>query len=92
MILIQFVTFENEYNSGLIVYLNLQLVNCEWGEWRVGECSKTCGGGTKTNRRSPNVNAVFGGESCSGPSNITEVCNIQECPGKTLSMILFCIT
>ena len=22
------------------------LVNCEWGEWKVGGCTKTCGGGT----------------------------------------------
>ena len=50
--------------------------------WRDGLCSKTCGGGERTNRRSPYVKAAFGGETCSGPSNLTEECNNQECPGR----------
>ena len=50
----------------------------------MGECSNTCGGGTKIDRRSPSINAAFGGEICLGPSNVTETCNSQECPGKKL--------
>ena len=60
-------------------------VNCEWGDWEVGFCSKTCGGGERINQRTPFVKAAFGGVTCSGPSNVTEECNKQECPGRIFS-------
>ena len=57
------------------------LVDCEWGEWKIGECSEECGTGTRLNTREPIVSAAHGGKKCSGLSNATEICNIQECPG-----------
>ena len=27
---------------------NLFLVDCEWHEWKIGDCSKTCGGGERS--------------------------------------------
>ena len=56
-------------------------VDCEWDEWEVGECSKSCGGGTRTNSRKPSIDAEHGGEDCSGSSIVSESCNVQECPG-----------
>ena len=57
------------------------VVDCEWDDWQLGKCSKTCGGGSRTNTRTPKVDAAHGGEECNGASNITESCNTQECPG-----------
>ena len=47
----------------------------------MGDCSEDCGGGSRINKRSPTVEASFGGKECVGSSNVTEICNIQECPG-----------
>ena len=63
------------------------LVDCEWDEWKTGICSKTCGGGSRTNTRTAKIDAAHGGEECNGTSSITENCNTQECPGKYLFQI-----
>ena len=60
----------------------MNLVDCVWGSWEIGECSLSCGGGIQTNTREPNITAAHGGEECSGSSTVTESCNIQECPGR----------
>ena len=49
--------------------------------WKVGECSKDCGGGIRTNSRLVKTEAANGGENCSGVSEIIEDCNIDKCPG-----------
>ena len=56
-------------------------LNCEWDDWQIGECSKTCGGGSRTNSREKKVEEVNGGKECAGSSTFTESCNIQECSG-----------
>ena len=56
-------------------------VDCEWSDWSFGECSKSCGVGTRMDYRFVRVNASNGGKDCQGLSNIQENCNIQECPG-----------
>ena len=63
------------------------LVDCEWGEWSIGECSKTCGTGMRENVREQKVIAEFGGKECSGPESVTEACNVLECPGNTFQLI-----
>ena len=67
-----------------LISLTLILVDCEWDDWQVGVCDKTCGGGLLTKTRIPKVNEQNGGEECTGRSNVTESCNIQECPGKII--------
>ena len=62
-------------------------VDCEWGDWVVGECSITCGGGTRSNSRERKIDAAFGGRECPGLASITEACNVQECPGSLLSIV-----
>ena len=67
----------------IIYYLTIfTAVDCEWDVWNMGECDKSCGGGFRTNTRVPKVDEQHGGEKCTGASNVTESCNIQECPGK----------
>ena len=58
------------------------IVDCEWDKWEIGLCSKTCGGGLRTNTRAEKVNANHGGTECSGSAVVEESCNVQECPGK----------
>ena len=58
------------------------VVNCVWDQWIIGDCSVTCGEGTRTNTRIPKVAAQFGGDECDGTSFSTEKCRDQECPGK----------
>ena len=63
--------------------LKEDMVDCEWDEWRIGECSKTCGGGERINIRNKKIEAINGGKECSGTSNLTDSCNKIECPGKS---------
>ena len=55
------------------------LVDCQWGNWIHGECSKTCGGGVQTNQRKKITEALFGGEECVGDATEEKECNVQEC-------------
>ena len=61
-------------------------VDCEWGEWQVGQCSVTCGGGTRMNTRSKLLEEQFGGV-CFGDEVLTESCSTEACPRKDASCI-----
>jgi len=54
-------------------------VDCQWGEWTIGECSKTCGGGRRLDTRVKIVEQ-FGGHPCVGDDSIIEACNTDPCP------------
>ena len=71
-----------------MLYNKFLIVNCEWGQWRFGACSKECGGGKRIDTREQEIEAAHGGEECTGLSAIEEDCNIQECPGIQLMKIL----
>lgn len=60
-------------------------VNCEWNEWTSENCSKTCGGGTRTKTRTKKVEEAYGG-SCEGKHVFQEPCNVEDCSGT----IIFC--
>ena len=64
------------------MHCSVQAVNCEWNEWIIGECSKSCGEGIRTNTRSIKTGAEHGGKDCDGPTSIEERCNKGECPGR----------
>ena len=61
------------------------IVNSDYLDWGLyGECSKTCGAGVQTRKRTcTNPPLANGGKNCSGlgPDSNTRQCNNQECPG-----------
>ena len=71
--------FKYNFKHGIVKFI---VVDCLWGEWKISECSTTCGDGERTKTRNKTVDADHGGEECSGFSNGTERCNVVECPGK----------
>ena len=67
-----------------IVENDVTPINCEWNEWQIGECSKTCGRGTRSNTRTKKVEEMHGG-ICDGESTVSESCNTEDCPGSVSS-------
>ena len=61
-------------------------IHCEWGDWVIGQCSVSCGTGTRTNIRTKIVQEENGG-ACNGGTTEIEACNTQECPGTLLYII-----
>ena len=68
-----------------IVFL-FHLVNCEWGNWSLGQCSAKCGGGIQIDSRVQSQEALFDGNPCEGEATRKTVCNPNACPGKILFM------
>ena len=56
-------------------------VNCAWSDWNIGDCSVSCGLGTRSETRKKKIIEQNGGE-CIGESNLTTECHDQNCPGK----------
>ena len=55
-------------------------MDCEWSEWSIGECSLSCGGGTRIDTRDKVVEEDHGG-SCDPMGNQREEpCNTEDCP------------
>merc|ERR550532_704707 len=55
-------------------------VDCKVGDWKPwGECSLTCGGGTKTRARDVIEEPKNGGALCSALEETMD-CNIDQCP------------
>jgi len=54
-------------------------VHCkgDWGDW--GDCSKTCGGGTKTRNWITTTKPKNNGTACPDPSTQSQSCNTQSC-------------
>ena len=59
-------------------------VNGGWGDWKpFGDCSKTCGYGTRTrSRECDNPPESNGGLDCRGDRTETSVCFEKDCPSK----------
>ena len=66
----------------LMFHFLIKLVDCVWGNWQNGTCSKTCGDGEVTRTRSKKVEAANGGNDCDGESVVLENCTSQPCPRK----------
>ena len=63
------------------INLKYHLVDCQWAEWQIGDCSETCGDGVRENHRVKLTEALFGGAPCEGKPKATESCNNGICPG-----------
>ena len=62
---------------------------CEFGEWKMGHCSKTCGGGQRTDTRAlfkPSKNTT----TC-GPLSKISACNVQSCTHPRCKTVEFLI-
>ena len=64
------------------------VVDCQWNDWDIGECSVSCGGGRKRITRSKQVVEKYGGSSCAGNSTKEENCNEHHCPGMNYDAIV----
>ena len=62
------------------INLKYTLVDCQWAQWQIGDCSETCGDGVRENHRVKLTEALFGGAPCEGKSKATESCNNGICP------------
>ena len=58
------------------------LVDCTWNDWELGECSVTCGGGTRVDTRTVATEEMYGG-TCDPEGDLkVEHCNTDDCPRK----------
>ena len=64
----------------ILFWFCVEPIHCEWDDWIIGECSQTCGTGTRVNTRTKKVLEEYGG-TCSGQASKTEECNTNPCPG-----------
>ena len=56
-------------------------IDCKWNEFTpIGECTKSCGGGTHLSFRTKNQTALNGGNECEGGPLENLPCNEQPCP------------
>ena len=75
------------------MYLRYEVVNCSvvdggWSTWRLGPCSKTCGGGIQNyTRLCDNPKPSCGGRKCKGPSTDSSNCSDICCPGKIMFIL-----
>ena len=64
----------------LSIFHLLYPVDCEWNEWQIGECSVTCGEGTRYKIRTKKVKEENGG-TCEGETTALAPCTEEDCPG-----------
>lgn len=66
-------------------------VDGRWSSWgQYSQCTKSCGGGSQYRTRAcDNPVPSSGGRHCPGPSQQSNACNTQGCPGKYLRTFLF---
>ena len=62
-------------------------MDCEWGDWKIGECSVTCGIGSRPETREKTVEEQNGGV-CIGESSVNADCEDLICPGN-VALYLF---
>nr|XP_026691172.1 hemicentin-1-like isoform X1 [Ciona intestinalis] len=57
-------------------------VHCAWSDWTNWEsCSRPCGNGTQSRRRTESISSLCNGDVCAGKANDTRMCNTHCCPG-----------
>ena len=72
-----FVSFADLFGN-FCLYFVMLIVNCRWGSWNTGSCTKTCGSGIRTKTRTKTVVEKNGG-SCTGSAIHMEHCNTHSC-------------
>ena len=70
-----------EFRHNIFTNWGYYLVDCKVGDWKPwGECSVTCGGGTKTRARDVIEEPGNGGALCLALEETMD-CNTGGCPG-----------
>ena len=67
--------------------IKYNIEKCEFGDWKVGQCSKSCGGGQRLDNRSlldPSAN-----KSSCGPLSKVVPCNVHSCTAPLCKKIEF---
>ena len=65
----------------LLIVFSL-LVDCVWRDWSIwSTCSQSCGPGNQASNRTTLIDALYGGENCTGSTDETKKCNVKPCPG-----------
>ena len=80
--------------SNVTKTINYFVVNGNWSEWRLGPCSKTCGGGIQNYARvCDNPKPSCEGKQCEGPTFYAhkQLCNIECCPGQMKCIEINCM-
>ena len=63
-----------------MTFFHILAIHCAWGDWTLGECSVTCGIGTRVDTRVKTIMESNGGK-CDGCDIKIESCiNVEECP------------
>ena len=69
--------------KNIINNINLAVkIDCDWGSWEIGRCSRSCGGGNRKKTRVKKVKEHNGGKCRDQRKTQYENCNIDRCPGK----------
>ena len=73
-----YIVFKKRYPNKIDTFkLQYDIVQCDWNDWKIEECSRTCGEGHQTKKRTLR-NADQNATSC-GHSTLTEPCNVKSC-------------
>ena len=65
--------------DGLILSILISApVNCEWSEWKIGQCSKSCDGGLRNKTRTIMTKESNKGK-CRGNATVQETCSLNNC-------------
>ena len=74
-----YIVFRKRYPNSKFGTFKLQydIVQCDWNDWKIEKCSRTCGGGQQTKKRTLR-NADQNATNC-GSSTLTEPCNVRSC-------------
>ena len=67
--------------------IKYKIEKCEFGDWKVGQCSKSCGGGQRLDNR-PLLNPSANKSSC-GPLLKVVPCNVHSCTAPLCKNIEF---
>ena len=59
-------------------YFETAPVNCEWNEWKIGQCSKSCDGGLRNKTRTIMTKESNKGK-CEGNATVQETCSLNNC-------------
>ena len=77
--------------DGLVLNILISApVNCEWNEWKIGQCSKSCDGGLRNKTRTIMKKESNKGK-CEGNATAQETCSLNNCSSQFIFNTYFLI-